>query len=172
MRLVGTELVKENEIFDALLEIPGVRPRRALKALRMADIEATTLVNDLKATELDSLETALELPKASAMTVRVSSSKANQILSLIRGKNCAEALAILKYTPRKAARFIEKVLKSAMANAEDAYKMDIESLYVQKAVADQGPTMKRIKPRAMGRATKIRKRTSHITVVVKEGRAQ
>lgn len=172
MRLVGTELVKENEIFDALLEIPGVRPRRALKALRMADIEATTLVNDLNSDNIEALEDALEMPRATAQIVRVSSSKANQVLSLIRGKSCAEALAILKYTPRKAAKIIEKVLKSAMANAEDAYKMDIESLYVKKAVADQGPTMKRIKPRAMGRATRIRKRTSHITVVVKEGRAQ
>jgi large subunit ribosomal protein L22 len=172
MRLVGTELVKENEIFDALLEIPGVRPRRASKALRMAEVDAAKLVNDLSPKELEALENALELPRASVKTVRVSSSKANQVLSLIRGKNCAEAIAILKYTPRKAAKIIEKVLKSAMANAEDAYKMDLESLFVKKAVADQGPTMKRIKPRAMGRASRIRKRTSHITVVVKEGRAQ
>lgn len=172
MRLVGTELVKEKEIFDALLEIPGVRPRRASKALRMAEVDAAKPVNDLSPEELEALENALELPRASVKTVRVSSSKANQVLSLIRGKNCAEAIAILKYTPRKAAKIIEKVLKSAMANAEDAYKMDLESLFVKKAVADQGPTMKRIKPRAMGRASRIRKRTSHITVVVKEGRAQ
>jgi large subunit ribosomal protein L22 len=168
MKLVGTELTREKEILEALMEVPGVRARTAMRALRMAGVKPDKLVNDLSARDFEALENALEMPRASVKMVRVSSSKANQVLELIRGKRCIEALSILKFTPRKAARIVEKVLKSAMANAEDAYKMDTESLFVKKAVADQGPTMRRIMPKAMGRATRIRKRTSHITLVLKE----
>ena len=98
--------------------------------------------------------------KATAKYVRVSPRKAGQICDLVRGKNVDEALAILKFTPRGAAEIIAKVVKSAKANAD--------KLYVASIVANQGPTMKRFMPRAMGRATMIRKRTSHIEVVLKE----
>ena len=102
--------------------------------------------------------------KATAKYVRVSPRKAGQICDLVRGKNVDEALAILKFTPRGAAEIIAKVVKSAKANAENNH----DKLYVASIVANQGPTMKRFMPRAMGRATMIRKRTSHIEVVLKE----
>jgi len=168
MKLVGTELTREKEILEALMEVPGVRARTAMRALRIADVKPGKLVNDLSNKEFEALENALEMPRASVKMVRVSSSKANQVLELIRGKRVADALSILKFTPRKSARIIEKVLKSAIANAEDAYKMDAENLFVKKAVADQGPTMRRIIAKAQGRACRIRKRTSHITLVLKE----
>ena len=96
---------------------------------------------------------------------RMSASKVRLIVDLIRGKHIEEALAILANCPRKAARLVEKVLKSAIANAEQK-GLDVDSLIVKKAYVDEGPTMKRVKPRAMGRANMIRRRTCHITVVV------
>lgn len=106
--------------------------------------------------------------KATAKYVRVSSRKAGQICDLVRGKNVDEALAILKFTPRYASEVVEKVVKSAIANAENNHEMNRENLYISYIVANQGPTLKRFMPRAQGRATAIRKRTSHIEVVVKE----
>lgn len=106
--------------------------------------------------------------RAIAKTVRVSSRKAGQICDLVRGKDVSEALAILKFTPRYASDIVAKVIKSAAANAENNHEMDADKLYIAKIVANQGPTMKRFMPRAQGRATAIRKRTSHIEVVVKE----
>ncbi|SHH45643.1 50S ribosomal protein L22 [Tepidibacter thalassicus] len=106
--------------------------------------------------------------RAIAKFVRISPRKAGQVVDLVRGKNANEALAILKYTPKAAAPIVAKVIKSAMANAENNYNMDVDKLYVAEIYANQGPTMKRYMPRAMGRATTIRKRTSHIGVVLKE----
>lgn len=106
--------------------------------------------------------------RAIAKFVRVSPRKAGFTADLVRGKNVDEALAILKYTPNKAARELRNVLMSAVANAENNHNMDRDKLVVSKMVANQGPTMKRFRPRAMGRATTIRKRTSHLEVVVKE----
>ena len=106
--------------------------------------------------------------KAIAKYVRVSPRKAGQICSLVRGKDVNEALAILKFTPRGAAADIAKVVKSAKANAENNHEMNAENLYIASIVANQGPTIKRFMPRAQGRATMIRKRTSHIEVVLKE----
>ncbi|OPJ54890.1 50S ribosomal protein L22 [Alkalithermobacter paradoxus] len=106
--------------------------------------------------------------KAIAKYVRVTPRKAGQIADLVRGKNVNEALAILKYTPRAAAPIVAKVIKSAAANAENNQNMDVDKLYIAEIYANQGPTMKRFMPRAMGRATTIRKRTSHIGVVLKE----
>ena len=104
--------------------------------------------------------------KATAKYVRVSARKAGQICDLVRGKDVNEA--ILKFTPRYAAEVVAKVVKSAAANAENNHEMDTDKLYIASIVANQGPTMKRFMPRAQGRATAIRKRTSHIEVVVKE----
>jgi large subunit ribosomal protein L22 len=87
---------------------------------------------------------------------------------LIRGKRVEEALMILKFTPKKAARILTKTLRSAIANATDTQNVDPDSLYVKKTYVDGGTTLKRFMPRAHGRATPIRKRTSHFTVIVDE----
>ena len=108
--------------------------------------------------------------KATAKFVRVSPRKAQMSMNLIRGKNAVEAEAILKYTPNKCAEEIVKVLRSAMANAENNLNLAREELVVTQAYANQGPSMKRIKPRARGSADRIVKRTSHLTVVVGNGR--
>lgn len=106
--------------------------------------------------------------KAVARTVRIAPRKARLVLDLIRGKQVGEAVAILNLTPKAASPVIEKVLKSAVANAEHNYDMDVNSLVVSEAYANEGPTLKRFRPRAMGRASAINKRTSHITIVVSE----
>jgi large subunit ribosomal protein L22 len=106
--------------------------------------------------------------KAIARYVRVSPRKARLVVDLIRGKSAGEAANILQFTPKGAAEVVAKVLDSAVANAEHNLKVKPETLFVSQAFVDEGPTLKRIRPRAMGRAFKIRKRTSHITVVVKQ----
>ena len=106
--------------------------------------------------------------KAVAKYIRVAPRKVRVVMDLIRGKNVAEAFAILKFTPKVGADAIEKVLKSAVANAENNFDMNVDKLYVSSAFVDQGPTLKRIHPRSRGQAFKILKRTSHITVVVEE----
>lgn len=106
--------------------------------------------------------------RASARYVRMSPRKVRQVIDAIRDKDVGEALAILTLTPRSASTPIEKVVKSAIANAENNYDMDPDSLYVAECYVDQGPTLKRIRPRARGMADRIRKRTSHITVVLQE----
>lgn len=106
--------------------------------------------------------------KAIAKYIHISPRKARQVIDLIRGKNVAEAFAILKFTPHKATESISKVLKSAVANAEHNYEMNADKLFVEEAYVDGGPTLRRVSPRAQGRADVIRKRTSHITVVVGE----
>lgn len=106
--------------------------------------------------------------KAVAKYVRISPRKASLVLDLIRGKKAGEAIAILRHTPRAASPIIEKVLNSAIANAEHNNQMNVESLVISQAYANQGPTLKRFRPRAMGRASRINKRTSHITLVLTE----
>ena len=109
--------------------------------------------------------------KATAKFVRVSPRKAGQVCDLVRGKNVDEALAIVKFTPKASSEVIEKLLKSAIANAENNHGMKHEKLYVAEIFANQGPTLKRIRPAAKGSAVRIRKRTSHITIVLKEKEA-
>ena len=104
--------------------------------------------------------------KAVAKYVRISPRKVRLVVDLIRGKKVDEALAILQHTPNISREPVTKVLKSAIANAEHNYDMNPDDLYITKIYVDQGPTLKRIKPRAHGRADRIRKRTSHITVFV------
>ena len=106
--------------------------------------------------------------KAVAKHIRVSPRKARQVIDLIRGKDVGEAFAILKFTAHKATGPIFKVLKSAVANAEHNYELNSDKLYVKEAFVDEGPTLKRMMPRAQGRADVINKRSSHITVVVGE----
>ena len=105
--------------------------------------------------------------KASATYVRIAPRKVQIVLDLIRGEDAEKAMAILKHTPKAACEVLEKVLKSAIANAE-IKNMDTSKLYVAECYVNQGPTLKRIRPRAQGRAYIIRKRTSHITIVLKE----
>ncbi len=106
--------------------------------------------------------------RAELRHARISARKAKIVIDIIKGKNAREAMAILKYTNKAAAPMLAKLLKSAMANATNNNSMDETKLYISEAYANQGPTMKRIMPRAQGRANRIRKRTSHITIVVKE----
>ena len=106
--------------------------------------------------------------KAIARTVRIAPRKVRLVVDLIRGKQVGEAVAILRHTPKAASPVVEKVLKSAVANAEHNYELDINNLVVSEVFVDEGPTLKRFRPRAMGRASAINKRTSHITVVVSE----
>jgi len=106
---------------------------------------------------------------ARARFVRVSARKARLVLDQIRGKGVAEALATLEYTPRAAARLVEKVLRSAVANAEHNYQVrNLDDLRVVQAYADGGPVLKRVQPRAMGRAFSIKHRTSHLTIGVSD----
>ena len=114
------------------------------------------------------MEQTVTQASAKLSYARISSRKVKAVIDLIRNKNVGEALAILKLTPKAAAEIVEKLLKSAIANAENNFGMDVEKLYVAEIFANQGPTLKRVRPRAQGRAFRIRKRTSHITVVLRE----
>ncbi len=109
--------------------------------------------------------------RAIAKNIRIAPRKIRIVVDLIRGKSIGEALAILKFTPKVGADVVEKVLKSAVANAEHNYDMNVDELYVSEVFVDQGPTLKRIHPRSRGQAFKILKRTSHVTLVVKEKQA-
>ena len=107
-------------------------------------------------------------PSAKLSYARVSVQKACFVLDAIRGKDVDTAIAILEYNPRYASGLVKKLIESAAANAENNLGMDRENLYVAECYANKGPTMKRIQPRAQGRAYRIEKRTSHITVVLDE----
>ena len=107
-------------------------------------------------------------PSAKLSHARISAQKAGFVLDAIRGKDVKTALAIVMYNPRYASSVIEKLLKSAIANAENNHSMAHEKLYIDEIYANQGPTLKRIRPAAKGSAVRIRKRTSHITIVLKE----
>lgn len=100
--------------------------------------------------------------------VRITPRKMQIVLDLIRNQPCDKALAILKYTPKAACEPLYKLVKSAMANAENNHGMDKNNLYVAECFATSGPIMKRVMPRAQGRAYRILKRSSHVTVVLKE----
>ncbi len=106
--------------------------------------------------------------RAQSKMVRISSRKVKLVLDLVRGKDVPEALAICQLTPKKAAPIVAKLIKSAVANAEHNYNMDTDNLFVKEIYVGEGPTLKRFRPRAQGRATAINKRTSHITAVVAE----
>jgi large subunit ribosomal protein L22 len=107
--------------------------------------------------------------QAKAKYIRQSPYKVRRVLDLVRGMPVDDARDVLAFTNRRAAETIRKVLDSAVANAEHNYALDADELFVDEAFADEGPTLKRWKPRARGRATRINKRTSHITIVVSDG---
>lgn len=104
--------------------------------------------------------------RAQAKFVRVTPQKARRVIDLIRGMNATEAQTLLRFAPQTASEPIGKVLDSAIANATNNYNLDARTLVVKEAFVDEGPTMKRFRPRAQGRAGSILKRTSHITVIV------
>ena len=106
--------------------------------------------------------------KATAKYIRIAPRKVRIVMNLVRGKSVADALAMLKFTPKVGADAVEKVLRSAIANAENNFDMDVDRLFISSAFVDQGPTLKRIHPRSRGQAFKILKHTSHITVAVNE----
>ncbi len=106
--------------------------------------------------------------RASLRYARISPRKVKIVLDLIRNKPVGVAMGILKNTPKAASEYLEKLLASAIANAENNHNMDVNNLYVSECFATQGPTLKRVQPRAQGRAFRILKRTSHITLVLKE----
>jgi large subunit ribosomal protein L22 len=126
--------------------------------------------------DTDEVRTAL----ARATYVRVTPMKARRVVDLIRGQRAQAALSVLKFAPQAASEPVAKVLASAIANAENNFSLDPETLVVSRAFVDEGPTLKRFRPRAQGRAYRIRKRTSHITIEVesvetptaKKGRAR
>ena len=107
-------------------------------------------------------------PHAIHKFARISDRKARIVLEQIKGKGVVQAAAILQFNPRYGADLVGKVLKSAVANAEENLGLDTEGLFVQEVFADQGPTLKRIQPRAKGRAYRINKKTSHITIILNE----
>ena len=118
--------------------------------------------------EQQTVENATLEAKATLRYARISSRKVKIVADLIRGKKVDEALAIVKFTPKASSEILEKLLKSAIANAENNHGMNRGNLIVSEIYANQGPTLKRIRPAAKGSAVRIRKRTCHITIVVKE----
>ena len=106
--------------------------------------------------------------RATLSYARISPRKVRIVLDIIRNKPVGVAMGIIKNTPKAASEYLEKLLASAMANAENNHNMDVNKLYIAECYANQGPTLKRIRPRAHGRAFRILKRTSHITLVLKE----
>lgn len=106
--------------------------------------------------------------KAKAKFIRTAPRKARMVTGLVKGKGVGEALNILAFTKKAPAKIVAKLLRSAVANADQMKNIDVDTLFIKQITVDQGPTMKRYRPRAMGRATIIRKRMSHITVVLEE----
>ena len=113
-------------------------------------------------------ETLVKEARATLKYARISARKVKIVADLIRGKKVDEALAIVKFSPKASSELIEKLLKSAIANAENNEGMKHDDLYIAEIFANQGPTLKRIRPAAKGSAVRIRKRTSHITIVLRE----
>ena len=106
--------------------------------------------------------------RAMAKYVRVSPRKARLVMDQIRGKKVEEALNVLNFAPQKSAYLVKKLISSAVANAEENSEIDVDTLFIKRIYADEGPTLKRFRPRALGRASRIRKRTTHLTVILDE----
>ncbi|MEJ2588821.1 MAG: 50S ribosomal protein L22 [Deltaproteobacteria bacterium] len=104
--------------------------------------------------------------RAAAKFIRISPQKIRLVMNEVRGKKVEEALNLLTFSPQRGARLLKKLIDSAVANAQENTGSDVDTLYVKRIYADEGPTLKRWRPRALGRATRINKRTSHLTVVL------
>jgi len=142
----------------------AAKPKAAPGRRRAA--ETTTSKSAPKARRRDGAPDPAVLVRAEARYVRCSPRKARLVIDNIRGKSVAEARAILTHTPRAASRDVTKLLESCVANAENNHELFADELHIRKVYVDEGPTLKRFRPRALGRATRIRKRTSHMTIVL------
>ena len=144
-----------------------VAKKETVKKEENKEAKTTKTVNKDKEVKAQVVEEELAA-KAEAKYVRISSRKVAIVANLIRGKNVDEAMAILEFTPKAGKEVLTKLLKSAIANAENNNGMDHSKLYVAEIYSNQGPTLKRIRPAAKGSAVRIRKRTSNTTIVLKE----
>jgi large subunit ribosomal protein L22 len=106
--------------------------------------------------------------RAVSKYLRVSAQKTRLVADMVRGKNVSDALILLRFTPKKSGRLIARTLRSAIANAESAHSLEADNLFIKTIMIDQGPRLKRFRPRAMGRATRIIKPSSHITIILGE----
>ena len=152
-------------------ETAAKKTETAKSSVKTAKTVEKKTVETKKAVKVEKENKEELVAKATVKYERISSRKVAIVANLIRGKNVDEALAIVKFTPKASSVIIEKLLKSAIANAENNHDMKHENLYVAEIYANQGPTLKRIRPAAKGSAVRIRKRTSHITIVLKEKEA-
>lgn len=150
---------------------------KATKTTKATTAKKATTTKTVKATEKPAVKAEKKVEvkvneelvaKATVKYERMSSRKVAIVANLIRGKNADEAMAILRFTPKAGAEVLTKLLKSAIANAENTKNMTHSKLYVAEIYSNQGPTLKRIRPAAKGSAVRIRKRTSHTTIVLKE----
>jgi large subunit ribosomal protein L22 len=164
----ATEKVEKAATKKAVANEEVKEAKAATKAVKVEKAEATTNKAKRKAKKAELKEAKRLAPSATLKNARISARKVKIVIDNIRGKNVNEAIAILKFTPKAASPLVEKLLKSAIANAENNSMMDKSKLYVAEVYANQGTTMKRIRAATQGRANRIRKRTSHITIVLKE----
>jgi ribosomal protein L22 len=148
-----------NEVTEEAVEETPAKGRGRLRRRGKADAEGSS----------DAQPAAPARVRAQAKYVRTSARKARLVCDHIRGKSVTDARAILMHSPRSVARDWSKLLESAVANAEHNNGLDADNLRIISVTADEGPTLKRFRPRAMGRATQIRKRTSHLTIIVGTG---
>ncbi len=164
----ATETTAQEEAAEAAAEAPEAPAEEKPKRARRARTKGTPEVEEAAKAAPRRGRDTIERPvvRAQARYVRTSARKARLVCDLLRGKDVQEARAILAYSPRSVARDWAKVLESAIANAEHNHELVGDDLRILTATADEGPTLKRFRPRAMGRATRIRKRTSHLTITL------
>jgi ribosomal protein L22 len=162
------EAVAQEEAAEAVAEAPEAPAEEKPKRARRARTKGTPEVKEAAKAGRQQQPQTVERPvvRAQARYVRTSARKARLVCDLLRGKDIHEARAILAYSQRSVARDWAKVLESAIANAEHNHELVGDDLRILTASADEGPTLKRFRPRAMGRATRIRKRTSHLTITL------
>jgi ribosomal protein L22 len=166
----AAEVAEVDEIADADEADEAAKPRRRRPSRAKPDAGEKPAAAKPAPTRRRAPQRDPSLPppvvRAQAKYVRSSARKARLVCDHIRGKSVGEARAILAHTPRAVARDWSKLLESAIANAENNHELVAEDLYIKTVQADEGPTIKRFRPRAMGRATRIRKRTSHLTILL------
>lgn len=165
---------KENKEVKA--EKAPVKAKKEEKATASKPAKKEAVKEEKKTVKVDKKEKTTDnadelVAKATLKYARISSRKVKIVADLIRGKNVDEAMAILEFTPKAGAEILIKLLKSAIANAENNNMMNHSKLYIAEIYSNQGPTLKRIRPAAKGSAVRIRKRTSHTTIVLKEKEA-
>ena len=151
-------------------ETAAKKTETAKSSVKTAKTVEKKTVETKKAVKVEKENKEELVAKATVKYERISSRKVAIVANLIRGKNVDEAMAILQFTPKAGAEVLIKLLKSAIANAENNNQMNHSKLYIAEIYSNQGPTLKRIRPAAKGSAVRIRKRTSHITIVLRESK--